>query len=141
MPARYDKSGIQLLYPENWRVVEEQTGDWPHGVTLQSPGGALWEVEVYPSHVELTDLIAQFLQAMRAEYEELEAQTTSEDICEQPAVGYDLSFFCLDFLVTCQVRCLRSGHRTLLLSYQAESREFDRQERVFAAITHSLLMG
>ena len=50
-----------------------------------------------------------------------------------------MNFYCLDFLVTSQVRALRHGHAVYLLTYQAEDREFDQLADVFRAITASML--
>ncbi len=141
MTAKYDNLGIQFLYPENWRILEEELDDWPHGVTVQSPGSAYWELQVYPSRTSRTKLTAEVLKVMQEEYGELETQVVTEDICQRPAIGYDLSFFCLDLLVTSRIRCLCVDQLTYLLIYQAESREFDRQHMVFEAITQSLLTG
>jgi hypothetical protein len=141
MPAKYEKFGVQFLYPENWTIAEEELDDWPHGVTIQSPSGAYWELHLYPSPMSRTRLAADVLEAMRQQYEDLESEVVTEDICQRPAVGYDLSFFCLDFLITSQVRCLSVGRQTYVLIYQAESREFDQHQRVFAAMTQSLLTG
>ena len=141
MTAKYDKLGLQFLYPENWSILEEDLDDWPHGITVQSPGSAYWELQVYPSRLRRTDLTAEVLKVMQEEYEELESQVVTEEICQRPAIGYDLSFFCLDFLIASRIRCLYVGNLTYLLIYQAESREFDRQHLVFEAITQSLLTG
>jgi hypothetical protein len=141
MTAKYDKFGIQFLYPENWSVVEEELDDWPHGVTVQSPDNAYWELQVYPSRMSRSKLTAEVLKVMQDEYEGLESQVVTEEIGERSAVGYDLSFFCLDFLITSQIRCLCVGGHTYLVICQAESREFDRQRLVFQAMTQSLLSG
>jgi hypothetical protein len=139
MTAKYDKLGLQFLYPENWSILEEERDDWPHRVTVQSPGSAYWELQVYPSRTSRTKLTAEVLKVMQEEYEDLESQVVTDEICQRPAIGYDLSFFCLDFLVTSRIRCLCVDKLTYLLIYQAESREFDRQHLVFEAITQSLL--
>lgn len=139
MVAVYENFGIRLLYPENWTVHDEQLEAWPRSVSLQSPNGAYWELQVYPSQTSPSELIKQALTAMQQIYEDLEAETVSEDLWEVAARGYDMEFFCLDFLVTCRIRCFHAGIHTCLLTYQAESREFDRQHPIFNAITKSLL--
>lgn len=139
MTAKYEKLGVQFLYPENWTILDEELDGWPQGVTVQSPGNAFWELQVYPSRMSRTKLAAEVLKVLQEEYEQLEAQAITEEICQRPAVGYDLGFFCLDFLITSRIRCLCVGGLTYLLIYQAESREFERQQLVFEAITQSLL--
>lgn len=139
MPASYNRLDIRFIYPENWTVSDEQFDEWPHGVTLQSPGGAFWEVQLYPAETDPEDLVAKVLDAMQEEYADLESQAVTEDLGDSPTVGLDLRFFCLDFLVTAQVRSFSAEAGTYLFIYQAENREFDRQEAVFQAITQSLL--
>jgi hypothetical protein len=139
MVASYEKFGIRVLYPENWTVQDEQVDDWPRSVSIQSPQGAYWELQVYPSRISPARLTKQALSAMKQIYEDLEAEPVTEELGDVTASGYDLSFFCLDFLVTSRIRSFYTGSRTCILTYQAESREFDRQEPVFSAMTQSLL--
>ena len=139
MVATYENFGIHLLYPENWTVQDEQIESWPRSVSLQSPQGAYWELQVYPSDTSPRQLARQALEAMREIYQDLEAEAVSEDLWHVTARGYDLQFFCLDFLVTSRIRSFHAGMHTCLLTCQAESREFDLQQPVFNAITKSLL--
>jgi hypothetical protein len=139
MTARYEGLGISFLYPENWRIVDEQADEWPHGVSVESPDGGYWQIQLYPSRMDLARLSEQALEAMQGEYEGLEWQAVTEELFDVTASGYDLYFFCLDFLVTSRIRSLYMGDQTILLICQAESREFDRLRLVFDAITKSLL--
>ncbi|GEM_PF-242676 len=139
MSASYEKFGVRFLYPENWAVAEEQLNEWPRSVSVQSPTGAYWELQVYPSRMSPVRLTNEVLEAMRQIYTDIESKAVTEDLWSVTAKGYDLDFFCLDFLITCSVRCFRVGSRTCLLTCQAESREFESQQAVFAAITKSLL--
>jgi hypothetical protein len=139
MTARYENLDVSFMYPENWRIVDEESDDWPHGVSVQSPEGGYWELRIYPSHMDRDELSNQVLQAMRQEYADLESDAVGESIMNLPAVGYNLSFFCLDLLVISHVRTLHVGNRTYLLTCQAENDEFEREKPVFDAITRSLL--
>jgi hypothetical protein len=139
MYATYEKFGVRVFYPENWTVNDEQLEEWPRSVSLQSPHGAYWELQVYPTRISPARLIKQALKAMEEIYEDLEAEAVTEELWKVTATGYDLHFFCLDFLVTSRIRSFYTGSRTCLLTCQAESREFDRQQPVFSAMTKSLL--
>jgi len=139
MSASYENFGIRFLYPENWAVTDEKLDEWPRSVSVQSPSGAYWELQVYPSRMSPTRLTGQVLEAMRQVYADIESKAVTEDLWTVTAKGYDLDFFCLDFLGTSCIRCFRVGSLTCLLTCQAESREFDRQQQVFAAMTKSLL--
>jgi len=138
MPAHYDRLDVRFLYPENW-TLREELDDWPHEITVQSPGSAWWELQVYPTKMPPEKLAAEILQAMQAEYKDVESEPLAEDIGPWPVVGYSLNFFCLDLLIAFQVRCLCVKEHTYVLIYEAEDQEFDRQQLVFEAMTRSLL--
>ena len=139
MTAHYENLGVSFLYPENWEIVDQEADDWPRGVSVQSPEGGYWELKIYPSQVDRDQLNDEVLAAMRQEYSELESDAVSDNIVDFPAVGYNLTFFCLDLLVMSQIRSLHVDGKTYLLTYQAENREFEREKPVFEAITTSLL--
>ena len=139
MSASYENFGIRFLYPENWSITDEQQDEWPRSVSVQSPSGAYWELQMYPSRMSPARLSKQVLEAMQQVYADIEFKAVNEELGTVRAQGYDLDFFCLDFLVTSRIRCFWVGSRTCLLTCQAESREFDWQQPVFAAITKSLL--
>ena len=62
-----------------------------------------------------------------------------EEIEGTHSVGYDLLFYCLDFIVSSRVRSFSFENRTFVLLWQAEDKEFDEISPVFSAITTSLL--
>lgn len=138
MTATYDRSGLNFMYPENWKLAEDAMDQIPRTIMLQSPTGAFWSVDIYPFSVEADQLLKDTIAAMREEYPELECEDVEESICETDAVGKDLHFYCLDFVVASHVRALRFGHATYLLTYQAEDRDFEKLGPVFRAITTSL---
>ena len=138
MPSQYQNFGVSFLYPENWKVTDE-SHESPLGVTLETPDGGYWELQIYEPIVEPAMLVDHVLEAMENEYDDLEAHEAAERWDDLPAIGYDMHFFCLDLLVLSNVRACIVGERSYLLLCQAESREFDKQAPVFAAITKSLL--
>ncbi len=137
MPAVYDKADIQFQYPENWRLDEQLSN--PREITLHRPDGGYWSVSVYNNQVSPEELIAEVVQTMDKEYDSLETKNVTQSIAGIDVVGCDMDFLCIDFVVTAQVRVVYDGQRTLLVMAQAESREFDENELVFHAITHSLI--
>lgn len=139
MATTYDRLGVRFLYPENWTVSEEQAEEFPLSVTLQSPGSAFWTLHIYQRPINLPALVEESLDAMRELYEGLEHEEASEDFAGHPAQGCDMSFFCLDFVVTAKSRAVLSEERGYLFFYQAESRDFDEVEPVFRAMAISLL--
>ncbi len=140
MQGEYSKFGVKFLYPEDWSVVDEEPNEWPRRVSVQSPNSGFWELQAYPARFQPDDLAQQTLQAFSEEYEGVESEPVSEPIMDHVATGYDLEFFCLDLLVTCQVRSFRLDGQTMLLICQAESEEFELRRDVFEAITLSLFL-
>ena len=52
-------------------------------------------------------MVQAALDAMRKEYEELDAEPVRETIAGHDLVGFDLNFFCLDLTNTACIRSLR----------------------------------
>lgn len=139
MAAIYDQSGIRFLYPENWSVTQDQHHDLPRSVMIESPNGAFWSVDVHPFSVRPEELIENAIATLREEYQELEAEAVEEVVGGSEAIGYDVNFWYLDFVIESRLRSFRFGHATYMLIYQAEMRDFQQLEMVFRAITESML--
>ncbi|HVW36950.1 MAG TPA: hypothetical protein VHB99_06580, partial [Pirellulales bacterium] len=67
------------------------------------------------------------------------AEAVVETIAGQELLGWDMNFYCLDLTNTAQVRGFGTDEATYLIFCQADDREFEEVEPVFAAITRSLL--
>jgi hypothetical protein len=139
VPAVYNKLDVQFLYPENWSIVDEEQTDWPRTVTLQSQETSFWTLLVYPPREPTGPLIDHVIETIREEYKELELLEAKESFGGTDSTGVDICFFYLDLLVEAKIRVISTPAATLLLHYQAESREFDDMQPVFRAITYSLL--
>ena len=81
------------------------------------------------------------LDAMRKEYEGLEAEPVNNVIAGHQVLGFNLYFFYLDLTNTAGIRSLRVGGTTYTIFFQAEDREYREVGQVFDAITVSLLRG
>ena len=141
MPLKFEKLGISFQYPDNWTLDEEDALAGRRSVTVYSPGGAFWSVAAYPRSADPARLAKAAVEAMKQEYEGLEAEETREALAGRELIGYDLNFYYLDLINTAQIRCLRTQRTTYTVFCQAEDREFDRIELVFRAMTASLLGG
>jgi hypothetical protein len=139
MPAVYENLGVRFLYPENWSITDEQDGDWPQSVTLQSQDTGFWSLHVYPPGEDLKPIVKELIAAIQEEFRDIEVLPAKETFGETPTTGVDLAFFYLDLLVEAKIRCLRTPSATLVWLYQAESREFEAIEAVFQAIAVSML--
>jgi hypothetical protein len=139
MVATYDRGGISFVYPDNWVVSEESPQSFAQCVTVQSPGSGFWMVQVFQTDETPERLAEAALFSIEQDYDEIEVTRVEEDIEGTAAIGYDLHFYCLDFIVCSKVRSFSLAARTFVLVYQAEDNEFDRIGLVFSAMTASLL--
>lgn len=139
MTAVYNRSGIQFMYPENWKISDDDMDNIPRTVSVESPTGAFWSVDIHPFSVDHQMLLDQTLAVFEQEYNEVESGPAEEIWLGEAVTGFDLDFVCLDFVVCCQLRVLRHSHATYLMTFQAEDREFQELRQVFRAITQSLL--
>lgn len=140
MIATFNQLGLRFHYPENWTITDESTADWPKTVSVQSPGSGFWTVVQYEIGTEPESLLEQTLQQMRAEYENLESSMLFDRFDETEVMGYEMYFYCFDFLVCARAFVARADDgKVLLILWQAEDRDFLQAEPVFRAITTSLL--
>lgn len=141
MSAVYENFGVSFMYPENWQLADESSPHdaGPKSISVQSPSGAFWSLQVCEPPVDPQSLADQFKLTMESEYEGLESRAVSEEVAEAALIGYDMDFYCLDFVISAQVRAARVGKRVYVVSCQAETREFDELAPVFKAMTISLL--
>jgi hypothetical protein len=139
MHGSYDRLGIHFLYPENWNIVDEEAASSPRTVSVQSPEGGFWSVMLYGPQHDPEQLTRQVLSTMQAEYEDVEVSPVEASFEGIRAAGYDMLFYCLDFVVNSRTLATRTGDSTILMIWQAEDRDFRRLEPVFQAITTSLL--
>ncbi len=141
MPATFDNLGITFQYPDNWQLDEEELRGGQSAVTVFSPGGAFWSVAMHTGSSAPARMAQAALDAMRKEYEGLEAEPVNESIAGHDLLGFDLSFFYLDLTNTAAIRSLRIDGITYTIFFQAEDREYAEIGQVFAAMTFSLLRG
>jgi hypothetical protein len=141
MPATFDNLGITFQYPDNWQLDEEELRAGQSAVTVFSPGGAFWSVAVHTSSSAPARMAQAALDAMRKEYEGLEAEPAEESVAGHDLIGFNLNFFYLDLTNTACIRSLRVGGTTYTIFFQAEDREYSEIGLVFAAMTLSLLRG
>ena len=94
---------------------------------------------IYESPMEPRSLLDQVLTSMQAEYEGVESAVIHDQFADVESLGYDMCFYCLDFLVNARALAAQARGKTILILWQAEDREFDRLEPVFRAMTISLL--
>jgi hypothetical protein len=137
MSALFEKDGIRFQYPANWKLVREDA-DSGWTVTVQSPDTGFFLL-TFDASMPDTDLVAQtVLDALRAEYLDLEADDALETVAGQPALGHDVRFFSLDLTNTCCTRSFHTDMGTVLMMWQVNDLELDQFEPIVRAIRASL---
>lgn len=137
MAGEFNELGFHFLYPDNWTVTRERTTGFPRSVSVQSPSGAFWSVTADRPPVD--ELVDRVVQAISAEYEEVEESLVERAVGPAMLSGRELNFYCLDLLIVAQVLQADFDGKALAILMQAESREFEELQAVFDAITWSLL--
>ncbi len=120
----YTKSGVAFQYPGNWTSENEDDGEsW--AVTVTSPGTAFFIVSLRPDNQTPAQVVDEALDALRAEYKELDVESVIETISGYPAVGYDIDFITVDTTIAAWSRCVSLAEGNLLVIGQVS--EFDRR--------------
>lgn len=136
MPEKYQWLDLEFLYPETWEIDED-----PDSATImiQSPSGA------FLSMTRPRDLQSAFERArltMEQEYGEMETDSITRILDEALMEGITQRFIYLDFVVTSHLYKLETedlNFPSLLIQYQGEDRDLDRESSVFDAIVASML--
>jgi hypothetical protein len=139
MQANFDKLGINFQYPDNWTLEADSVLSGEPSVSVYSPGGAFWSVTVHESNRDPKELVSAVLDTLRGMYDEVDAEDTQETIDGREIPGCEINFYCLDLTNTARVGVISSPRAMYLVMYQAEDREFCEVERVFQAMTTSLV--
>jgi hypothetical protein len=134
----FDNHGVRFAYPSNWSVEVSDDGSRTT-IALNEPGGTAFALisldDECPAPSEVAD---EALEAMRAEYSQLDAYPALEDIDGRRAVGHDVEFFALDFLNACVIRSFRTPRRTVLILEQwSETADGEGLGPIFAAVRKS----
>ena len=131
MPATFESFGLRFLYPDNWTVAERAEDEGSDGVTLELPSGGFFSIEPIRDGQLEEELIEEIADSIAEDYGEVErAEVPSED-------GWrtvDFQFYYLDLLVVSRVKIVPIGSLTYFIQMQAESRDFEKNVMVFAAI-------
>ncbi len=141
MPQMFEHAELKFLYPENWKIIEQQTDSAIcQSVTLQNEGTILWSVYRYDGQMDTEELIGQSVRAIHAEYEEHEETVNYQiNVGDEELVGIRMFFNYLDFILCMTAVTIFKNDATYMFVIQAESREYDENEIIFQALATSLL--
>ncbi|WP_146399814.1 hypothetical protein [Planctomycetes bacterium CA13] len=140
MPATFEHFGLRFLFPDNWEIaVDEEDPD--NGVTLQLPSGGFCSIirDNHPHGDE--DIVDETADAIRSDYGEMESERVPIDSFFDEGLAVEIRFYYLDLLIMARILITRLGGERFVIQFQAESRDFDANEAVFAAIAKQLRDG
>ena len=142
MPKEFREGCLSLRYPDSW-TMEREDGDSGWTVALFSPKPATAFLILtldtdFPDAGQMADTV---LDTMRAEYPQLEADESAEQVAGQWAVGHDITFISLDLTNTCWTRSFDTPDGTALLLCQSADVDMPQQEPVLRAIVASLTVS
>lgn len=133
MPKEFSGFGIKMLYPDNWKVEEEEGVD---AVAFESPEGAFFSVSrIDPSNA---DPMAEVQAAMAAEYERVEEEPLAKEVAGQELTGVTQRFVYLDLIIASHILIIPQGEERLLVQFQGEDRDMDNLDAIFSALLTSL---
>jgi hypothetical protein len=139
MPITYHNHGLRFRYPENWQLEEEDT-DTGWTVTLQSPNTAFLLLSDHRDAPSTEQVLGTVVEALKADYPELEYEERVDTVAGQPAVGLDIRFISLDLTNTCYARSFYTEEGTLLILWQGADLDLETTEPVLRAICTSLTL-
>ena len=105
---------------------------------VQSPETAFFLLTYDDDMPEIGLMAETALEALRADYPDLEAEEALESLAGQPAMGHDIHFFSLDLSNTCCTRSFYSESGTVFVMWQTNDLELERVEPIFKAMCASL---
>ena len=141
MVSLFKREGISFRYPENWQLEREESDNgWT--VLLQSPGSAFLLLTFDESMPLAEEMADAALEALRADYPDLEAEDRIEKFAGQMAIGHDINFLVSrinhDLTNTCWTRSFSSDTGTVLVLCQANDLELEEYGPVLRAVCASL---
>lgn len=145
MTAKYDKLGLEFLYPENWKLIDD-VSESPQVITLETPDGSTtWSVHLYPRETDMDLVLKEAIDSLQQTYEDIEfspcENSFGDAFGDTRDSGVEALFYCLDFLIRVELQIVNTAERCLMFWNQAEDREYDKQKLVFKAIAISLLQS
>ena len=138
MPATFDAFGLKFLYPDNWRIAQRGDDDAEQGMTLELPQGGFFSIEREREGMLDEEVIEEVADAISEDYEEVEREEVSLTNAGQEERAVDFRFYYLDLLIISRLILLTVADQRYLIQFQAESRDFDANERVLDAILQQI---
>jgi hypothetical protein len=133
----YDRHGITFQYPADWEVSEQEQGD-ECLITASGPGTSFWSVGLFRDRPSPDLVLETALAAFKDEYPDLDFYEANDELLNQPTVGYDLEFFCLELVNTARIRSFLAKDFTVLVLCQADDTELETSDPLFEEMSQSV---
>lgn len=137
----FERDGVRFQYPDNWELQAEQTDDGGWTAMVQSPDTAFLLVSLRPEAGDPAELADQTLEALKAEYPELDAENAMDTVAGVRAIGHDVDFLTLDTAISCRTRCLDTPVGPLLVMAQVSEYDMPVNDPVLRAMCASLAVA
>lgn len=143
MPSTFEGFGLKLLYPDNWILVERAKDEGDQGVTFELPSGGFVSLETLPITREDEVILSELDTMLRDQYVDVERENIDLPGAGDHERAMDLRFYYLDLIILSRVALLDAPASTrdqmpiagrILAQMQAEIRDFEANELVFAAL-------
>ena len=135
MPQNYSALGFDFLYPDGWKIEDENEND---SFTVESPSGAFLAVSKFDVTEGDEEPIDKAKRAMEEEYDEIEQEYVTKNFSGIELIGLIQRFVYLDLIITSNLLTFEFDGATYLLQVQAEDRESESLGPVFEAIMTSM---
>jgi hypothetical protein len=134
MPATFDSFGLRFLYPDNWTVAERVEDANVDGVTFELPSGGFFSIERERQGMLDEEMIEEVSDTIESEYDEVEREEIVLEGSSDDERVVDFRFYYLDLLIVSRLILITIGDVRYMVQFQAESRDFDANEMVLAAV-------
>ena len=140
MTATYEKRGLKFLYPENWKLIDEADSELPCSISLETPdGAAFWSLHLHEPTSDPDEILKATIITLEETYPDLEITPIKPDFESESSAAIETLFFCLDFLIRVRLQVVKTDDYQMMFWFQAEDRDFEKQEMVFKAMAISAL--
>jgi hypothetical protein len=139
MPKEFREGCLSLRYPDSWTIEREDSDTgWTIALFSPKPSTAFFTLSLDSDFPDASQMANTVLEVMRAEYPQLEADESAEQVAGQWAVGHDITFISFDLTNTSWTRSFDTPDGTALLLCQAADVDMPEQEPVLRAICASV---
>ncbi|MGI9474702.1 MAG: hypothetical protein ACR2NZ_24430 [Rubripirellula sp.] len=134
MPSTFESFGVKFLYPDNWKTIDRDEDEGGDGVTLELPSGGFFTLEKELQGQIAEEIIEDVADSISEDYDEVEREDAQLEGATAGERCVNFRFYYLDLMIVSRLVITSAQGIPVVIQMQAESRDFDENELVFAAI-------